>query len=256
MRVISWNVNSITARLPLVTAWLTEHQPEVVCLQETKTPDEKFPRTVFEELGYQVAILGQKSYNGVAILSKFPLTDMRLGWLYDQTLGHCRLLGATIQGVQVLNLYIPNGGTVDSDKFQYKLGWLEQLNCLLKESYDPQAPVLLCGDFNISPAELDVYDVKAMTNQVGFHPLERAALEQIRAWGLVDTFRLHQPEQRQFSWWDYREGAFRRNKGLRIDHIWVTPSLASKCIRSWIDPEPRKLEKPSDHAPVGAEFIV
>ncbi|WP_287128448.1 exodeoxyribonuclease III [Candidatus Cyanaurora vandensis] len=253
MDIVSWNVNSVGARLPLLLNWLQAHQPTVVCLQETKVPDERFPYAVFQELGYMVVTSGQKSYNGVAILSKEPLTGVHGGLPYDELLGHRRLIGATVRGIQILNVYIPNGGDVNSDKFQYKLGWLAALREFLA-GYDPQLPLLLCGDFNICPEALDVYDVAAMMNQVGFHPVEREALALIQAWGLVDTFRLLNPTVQQFSWWDYRQGSFRRNRGLRIDHIWTTPSLAKRCLKAWIDPEPRQLARPSDHTPVVARF--
>ncbi|WP_218079926.1 exodeoxyribonuclease III [Anthocerotibacter panamensis] len=254
MNIVSWNVNSISARLHILTPWLEQRQPDVLCVQETKTPDDKFPRAVFEDLGYELAIAGQKSYNGVAMLSKRGLDHVHIGLPHDQTSGQQRLIGATVQGIQILNTYIPNGSAVGSEKFSYKLQWLASLEALLTKYFDPERPVLLCGDFNICPGDLDVFDVKAMQGEVGFHPDERTALERIRAWGLVDTFRLCHPTEQQFSWWDYRQNSLRRNRGLRIDHIWVTKILAQRCTRAWIDKEPRLLEKPSDHAPVGAEF--
>jgi len=253
MDIVSWNVNSVGARLPLVLDWLATEQPDVLCLQETKSPDPSFPRAAFEALGYHVAFSGQKSYNGVAILSKHPLQAVTMGLPYDETTGQRRLIAATIQGIHIINVYIPNGSEVGSEKFQYKLGWLAAFREFL-EAYDPQTPVLVCGDFNICPGPLDVFDVAAMTNQVGYHPEERAALERIQAWGLVDTFRALHPDRQEFSWWDYRQASFRRNRGLRIDHIWTTAPLAARCERAWIDPAPRKLEKPSDHTPVLARF--
>jgi exodeoxyribonuclease III len=256
MNIFSWNVNSIGARLPIVVDWLQANQPDVVCLQEIKTTADRFPYEAFRELGYEIALLGQKSYNGVAILSKHPLEDVRVGLGLDVPLGQSRLIGATICGIQVINVYIPNGNAVGSEKFAYKLAWLAHLEQLLSEHYNPANPVLLCGDFNICPADLDVFDVKAMTGEIGFHPEERAALEKIRAWGLLDTFRQQHPTTQAFSWWDYRGGSFRRNRGLRIDHIWVTAPLASQVTRAWIDPAPRSLERPSDHTPVGVSFEI
>jgi len=187
MDIVSWNVNSVGARLPLVLDWLATEQPDVLCLQETKSPDPSFPRAAFEALGYHVAFSGQKSYNGVAILSKHPLQAVTMGLPYDETTGQRRLIAATIQGIHIINVYIPNGSEVGSEKFQYKLGWLAAFREFL-ESYDPQTPVVVCGDFNICPGPLDVFDVAAMTNQVGYHPEERPPWSGFKPGGLWIPF--------------------------------------------------------------------
>lgn len=254
MTVASWNVNSIHARLPVVVDWLVRHQPEVVCLQETKVPDERFPLEAFTQLGYQAAFSGQKSYNGVAIISRLPLVDVEAGFPGEDITAQKRLIAASIAGVRLLNVYVPNGSEVGSEKFVYKLDWLKRLRELLDARHSPREQLLVCGDFNIAPEPRDVYDVEAVQGRVLFHPDEHLVLRELEAWGLVDTFRLHHQESGIFSWWDYRAAAFRRNLGMRIDHIRVSPPLAARCTAGWIDPAPRKAEKPSDHVPVLATF--
>lgn len=252
--VATWNVNSIAVRLPQVVDWLERHRPEVLCLQETKTPDEKFPFASFEALGYRVAASGQRTYNGVAILSRLPVEEVWSGLPGDDETAQKRLLSALIGGIQIVNVYVPNGSEVGSEKFAYKLHWLARLRGFLDSRFQPTDAVLLCGDFNIAPEERDVYDPEAARGKVLFHPDEHAALGRIRDWGLVDTLRLSRQEAGLFSWWDYRAAAFRRNLGMRIDHIWVSGPLAERCTASWIDLEPRKRERPSDHTPVLATF--
>ena len=254
MKLATWNVNSITARLPLVTRWLEAARPDVLCLQELKCLDEKFPTEQFAELGYRAEVFGQKTYNGVAILSRSACTDVVRGFPDDEEGAHARLLAATVDGVRVVNVYIPNGAFVGSDKYRFKLEWMTRLRKLFDEHYDKNAPVLLCGDFNVAPEERDVHDPAAWEGHVLFSRRERAALEKIRDWGFTDSFRLHIEEDGHYSWWDYRQGSFRRNAGLRIDHIWVSETLAARCKEAWIDKEPRAWERPSDHTPVLAEF--
>jgi exodeoxyribonuclease III len=254
MKLATWNVNSIGARLPLVLKWLGAAQPDVLCLQETKCTDDKFPADVFAELGYQSSAFGQKTYNGVAILARAPIKKVQRGFPDNEETSHARLLGATCDGVRVVNVYIPNGAFVGSDKFFFKLDWMRRLRAFLDAGYKKGERVLLCGDFNVAPEERDVHDPKQWQGKILFSRREREALAEIKDWGLTDAFRLHTEEGGHFSWWDYRAGSFRRNAGLRIDHIWTSEKLAADCTASWIDKEPRAWERPSDHTPVIAEF--
>ncbi|HKS29888.1 MAG TPA: exodeoxyribonuclease III [Pyrinomonadaceae bacterium] len=254
MKLATWNVNSITARLPLVLKWLESTRVDVLCLQETKTVDEKFPAQAFADIGYEAAAYGQRTYNGVAILSRSPAQDVQRGFPDDDETAHARLLAATVEGVRVVNVYIPNGAFVGSDKFFFKLDWMRRLRAFFDESYKKKERVLLCGDFNVAPEERDVHDPKQWQGKILFSRREREALSEIKDWGFEDVFRLHTEEGGHFSWWDYRAGSFRRNAGLRIDHIWTSEKLAADCKASWIDKEPRTWERPSDHTPVVAEF--
>lgn len=255
MKLATWNVNSVTARLPLVTRWLAEAQPDVLCLQELKCTDEKFPAEAFNELGYQSATFGQRTYNGVAILARTELTDVQRGFTDDEEGAQARLLAATVEGVRVVNVYIPNGAFVGSDKYSFKLEWMRRLRGFFDERYETDSEVLLCGDFNVAPEERDVHDPDEWEGRILCSRRERAALDEIKEWGFVDAFRLHTDEGGHFSWWDYRQGSFRRNAGLRIDHVWTSEKLAARCRKSWIDKEPRGWERPSDHTPVVAEFV-
>jgi len=223
-------------------------------LQEIKTVDAKFPHELFRQLGYDSASFGQKTYNGVAILSKLPMTEIRRGFEAEVADHPRRLISAKIAGVEIINTYVPNGQMVGSEKYLYKLRWLNDFKKHLEETRDSSHKILWCGDFNIAPADIDVYDAAAYGQQIMCSPGERDALSEIRAWGLDDAFRLANKEGGHYSWWDYRLGAFRRNLGFRIDHIWVSAALAADCQKVWIDKAPRKLEKPSDHAPVLAEL--
>jgi len=254
LKIATWNVNSIAARLPIVTKWLEMERPEFLCLQEIKCVDEKFPAEAFSELGYISETHGQRTYNGVAILSRKPIEMVERGFPDDEEGAHARLLSATIAGIHVVNVYIPNGAFVGSDKYAFKLNWMRRLRALFDEKYKESDLVLLCGDFNVAPEERDVHDPELWEGHVLFSRREREALLNIKEWGFVDAFRLHTEESGHYSWWDYRQGAFRRNAGLRIDHIWVTKPLAEQCAASWIDSEPRTWERPSDHTPVVAEF--
>ncbi|PYS48406.1 MAG: exodeoxyribonuclease III [Acidobacteria bacterium] len=256
MRLATWNVNSINARLPLVLKWLEVAKPDVLCLQELKCVDEKFPAEEFTKLGYNSAVFGQRTYNGVAILSREASTNIQRGFPDDEEGAHARLIAATIKGVRVVNVYIPNGQFVGSDKYRFKLEWMRRLRRFFDESYETKERVLLCGDFNVAPEERDVHDPALWEGHVLFSKRERAALMNIKDWGFTDAFRLHTEEGGHYSWWDYRQGAFRRNNGLRIDHIWVSEPLAKDCKESWIDKEPRTWERPSDHTPVVARFRI
>jgi exodeoxyribonuclease III len=253
VRIASWNVNSLKVRLPQVLDWLATHSPDVLGLQETKLVDEAFPAAEFRAAGYETSFSGQPTYNGVALLSRLPQSEVITG-LSGLEDPQRRVLGATVGGVRVLNLYVPNGQAVGSDKYSYKLGWLESLHGQLEVELARHERVVVMGDFNIAPEDRDVHDPAEWAGQVLCSDPERAALAKIMALGLVDTFRLFEQPEAVFSWWDYRAAGFRRNRGLRIDLVLASKALAASCRRSWIDIEPRRHERPSDHAPVAAEF--
>lgn len=256
MLIATWNVNSILARMPLVVRWLDAVQPDVLCMQETKCTDDKVPVEVFQERGYHCQLFGQQSYNGVAILTRGGEceTSHRGFPNEDSEAPQSRLITTSYNGINIVNVYIPNGQAVGSDKYEFKLGWMRRLREFFDGLYDKSTPVLLCGDFNVAPEERDVHDPRLWTGRIMFSEQERATLQDIKNWGFTDAFRLHEEAGGKFTWWDYRAGAFRRNLGLRIDHIWITESLVPRCARAWIDVESRKWERPSDHAPVIAEF--
>ncbi|HEY7065558.1 MAG TPA: exodeoxyribonuclease III [Chloroflexota bacterium] len=253
MRIATWNVNSIAVRLPAVTAWLAEHAPDALCLQEIKTVDARFPAAAFAEVGYQAVTYGQPTYNGVAILARRPPTDVERGFPGEDS-SPARLIAATVGSVRVINVYVPNGAPLGSDRYTGKLAWLAQLGAYLATRHSPEEPLVLCGDFNVATEPRDVYDPVVLAQEVLFTPAERAALAPLAAWGLVDTFRLHEEGAGHYSWWDYRQNNFRRDRGLRIDHIWATPPLAAFCTSVRIDRAARAGERPSDHAPVVADF--
>jgi exodeoxyribonuclease-3 len=257
MKIATWNINSINARLPLLTKWLTESEVDVLCLQETKCVDENFPYQEMKDLGYHVTFYGQKSYNGVAILSKYEISDVQKNFPgEDGDDFPKRLIAATVNGVRVVNTYIPNGTEIWTDKFTFKLDWLQRLRHYFDETASHEDNVLLCGDFNVAPEELDVWSVPAWTGKLHFSKPERAAIHHVKQWGFVDVFRQMNGDLKEYSWWNYREFSFPKNHGLRIDHIWTSPALAERCMGCWIDREPRKWERPSDHTPVVAEFKI
>ena len=254
MKIATWNVNSIAARLEHVLLWLNRVGPDVLCLQEIKCTDDKFPAAAFESIGYRSAVFGQKTYNGVAILSRFDLKEIRRGFPDDGEEAQSRLIAATIEDVRVINVYVPNGSEVGSDKFKYKLDWLQRLRSFLDQSCDNKSDVLICGDFNVAPDERDVHDPREWAGKILFSKPERAAIDYVKRWGFTDAFRLHTEEGGHFSWWDYRAASFLLNQGLRIDHIWISDSLTKRCTAAAIDKEPRAWERPSDHTPVVATF--
>jgi len=256
MLISTWNVNSILARVPNVVRWVDLVKPDVLCMQETKCTDDKFPKDVFEERGYQCQLFGQQSYNGVAILTRGSCETNHRGYPGDDETAQSRLITTTVAGISIVNVYVPNGQMVGSEKFAFKLDWMNRLRSFFDEHYLMTSRVLLCGDFNVAPEERDVHDVRLWQGRILFSEPERDALEHIRKWGFTDAFRLHTEAGGHYSWWDYRAGMFRRNMGLRIDHIWISEPLVKRNLRTWIDIEPRKWEKPSDHAPVVAEFEV
>jgi exodeoxyribonuclease-3 len=252
MKIATWNVNSINVRLPHLLPWLEAQQPDIVALQETKIDDARFPLAQIEAAGYQAIISGQKTYNGVAILTKSAATDVVTD--YPNFEDHQRrILAVTISDIRVINLYVPNGSEVGSEKFMYKLEWLKHLYSYLQEQVKQYERVVILGDFNIAPTALDVHDPALWEGSVLFNPEVRAVFEQLLQLGFIDLFRAHHTEA-QYSWWDYRQAAFRRNIGLRIDHIMATQPLAQVCTAVEINKEIRKLERPSDHAPVIATF--
>jgi len=250
MKIVTWNVNSIRTRLERALACLERHQPDVLCLQEIKCQDEIFPREPFEALGYHVETHGQKTYNGVALISRAPAEDVVRGLPGDGPDAQARLIAATFEGVRVIDVYVPNGSSVESEKFPYKLGWLEQLQAMIAETYAPDDPVLLLGDFNIAPDERDLYAPEVFRGQVHFHPKEHEALARLSDWGFEDLFRTHHQEAGFYSWWDYRQLGFPMNKGLRIDLLLGTAPVVARCTACDIDRDERKGKKPSDHAPV------
>lgn len=242
------------ARLPVVTRWLASARPDVLCLQEVKCAEERFPAGEFEALGYKSAVYGQPTYNGVAILARAPIEDVSKGMPDDEPGSHARVLAATVEGVRLVNVYVPNGAFVGSDKYDFKLAWMERLRAYLDEEFWTDDQVLLCGDFNVAPEEIDVHDPVQWRGKILFSERERESLAHVKGWGFVDAFRRHVKEGGHYSWWDYRAGSFRRNTGLRIDHVWVSEPLAERSRAAWIDKEPRGWERPSDHTPVVAEF--
>jgi exodeoxyribonuclease-3 len=253
MRRATWNVNSLKVRLPHVTEWLARQQPDVLCLQETKTEDANFPQQAVVDSGYQAVFSGQKTYNGVALLSRTPAMDVQAGipgFADEQK----RVLAATYNDTRVICVYVPNGESVESDKYQYKLKWLASLTEWLRAELQKYPKLAILGDYNIAPDERDVWDVKAWEGKVLFSLPERDALNKLLALGMKDSFRMFEQPERSFTWWDYRMNAFKRKMGLRIDHILLSEALAANCKACSVDIEPRKLERPSDHAPVYADI--
>lgn len=253
MKLASWNVNSLQVRLPHLLDWLAAKAPDVVCLQEIKLEDAKFPLMELQAAGYRCAWSGQKTYNGVAILSRASLVDVATGMpsFPDE---QKRVIAATTGAVRVVSAYVPNGQSVDSEKYEYKLKWLEAFRLWLDEELGKYPQLVVLGDYNIAPADEDVHDPKTWEGQVLCSPRERQAFRNLLALGLKDSFRMFTQPEGSFTWWDYRMNAFKRNRGLRIDHVLLSPDLASRCRGSSIDVAPRRLERPSDHAPVMAEL--
>ena len=255
MKLATWNVNSLKVRLPQVLDWLTAHEPEVLCLQETKLEDSAFPQAEIQAAGYSVAFCGQKTYNGVAILTKanIPLKDVTTG-IPNFADEQKRVISATLGDTRVVCAYIPNGQAVGSEKYDYKLRWLNALIIWLKDELIRHPKLILAGDYNIAPEDRDIKNPEAWVGQILCSEPEREAFKKLIEIGLLDSFRLFDQPEKIFSWWDYRMMAFRRNDGLRIDHILISNALKNQCRSCTIDRAPRKHERPSDHAPVIAEF--
>jgi exodeoxyribonuclease-3 len=254
MKVASFNVNSLRARLPLVLRWLAEHRPDVLCVQETKVQDIDFPAEAFEEAEYEYVFKGQKSYNGVAIFSRGEIARVEFGF-DDEPKDEARLVKAEINGVVIVNTYIPQGCMPKSEKFEYKLNWFRRLRTYFDKNFRPSDAVLWVGDFNVAPEPIDVYDPEGLLGHVCYHPEVHKALKEVMGWGFVDVFRMHCDEAGQYTFWDYRlRDSFGRNLGWRLDHIMGTRPLAKKSISCYIDKKLRLAERPSDHTPIIAEF--
>ena len=253
MKLVAWNVNSLKVRLPQLLDFLATRQPDVVCLQETKLTDENFPVAELAAAGYRVAFTGQKTYNGVAIVSRAEPLDVQVGipGLEDE---QKRVIAATIDGVRVVCVYCPNGQSLDSDKYPYKLAWFDALTAWLKDELVRHPRLVVLGDYNIAPDDRDVHDPAVWKDGILVSPPERERFQTLLALGLKDSFRLFEQPEKSFSWWDYRMMGFRRNHGLRIDHILLSEPLSAACNSSAIDRDMRKLVRPSDHAPVLAEI--
>lgn len=253
VKIATWNVNSINVRLSHILAWLQENPIAILALQETKAPDFKFPHQIFVDLGYHVSFVGQKSYNGVAIISTLPITDVQcdIPNLQDESR---RILAGNIGPMRIINLYVPNGESLTSTKYVYKLDWLDKVTDFVAQQLKQYPQLVVLGDFNIAPTDQDVHDPQLWQGHVLTSPMEREKLTTLLNLGLVDTYRLFPREKNEYSWWDYRAAAFRRNNGLRIDLILASTTLAQTCSACTIDKTPRGWESPSDHTPVIASF--
>lgn len=256
-KVASFNVNGIRARLATVLDWAARHQPDVFCLQELKCQEKDFPHQLFLETGYQVALRGQKSFNGVAILTKRKPDDIIKQFDDGKPDEEARLVSVRVDGVWVVNTYIPQGRHPEDPAFQYKLDFLRRLKMWFQNRFDPNHPLIWTGDLNVALTELDVYDPKRLDGSVGYHPMERETLSDVASWGFADIFRKHNPDRKQFTFWDYRlPKSFERNLGWRLDHIFATKPMAERSINCAVDSELRGRESPSDHAPIWAEFAL
>ena len=255
MIVATWNINGVRSRLDAVLAWLALRGVDVLCLQEVKSTAEEFPFAAFQRLGFAVALHPQRSYNGVAIVSRRPITDVVLGLGDSNDDPEARLISATISGVRVLSVYVPHGQRVGEETFAHKLAWLKRLRANLDLHYRPETPLVACGDFNVAPEARDVFSPTLWRDKVHFHVDARVALKDVLAFGLVDTFRLHHAGDNHFTWFDYQgRDTFERNLGLRIDHIFATRPMAERCVLSAIDRAPRALPHASDHVPMMSAF--
>ncbi len=254
MKITTWNVNSIRARLSRVLDWLRANEPDLLCLQEIKTVDGTFPRAQFEALGYTVESFGQKTYNGVALLSRGILGDVRRGLPGDDEAAESRVIAAGYAGLRVVNVYVPNGKAVGTDKYAYKLAWLDRFREHLERELKEHPGLLVCGDFNVAPEDRDVHDPAAWRGQVLFSEPEKERFRALLGLGLADALRLHTEAGGIYTWWDYRMGGFRRDRGLRIDHFLVSAGVAGRVREVVVDREERGGEKPSDHAPVTAHL--
>ncbi len=253
--IATWNVNSIRARIEQVRRFLKRTKIDVLCIQETKVKDSMFPKDEFDELGYNLAIYGGKGYNGVATISRLPIEEVQKNILSSR-LDEKRIIFTKIKDMHIFNAYFPNGQNPESEKFQEKLKFIEELKNYLHSSYNTKKDkIILLGDFNVAQLPIDVYDEEKMKDKIGYHPQEKEALKHLYEWGFTDTFRMFNKNQ-QFSWWDYRASSFRKNIGLRIDYIWVSEALKNSCRNCYIDKNERKKERPSDHAPVVAKFEI
>jgi exodeoxyribonuclease-3 len=252
--IATWNVNSLQARLPRVQQWILENKPDVLCIQETKMKDAVFPSLVFHEMGYESAHFGQGQWNGVAILSKVGLDNVINNFAVGEPDGEARIISAECGGVTVVCVYVPNGRELEHDHYQYKLRWMKQLKQHVAKIAKPSGDVIVTGDFNIAPNDIDVWDPEALIGSTHVSVPEREVLNDLCAWGLTDIYRDQHPEPKLFSWWDYRDGGFHKNHGMRIDLLLVSESVAKRTKMTVVDRNARKGEKPSDHAPVVMEL--
>lgn len=250
LKIATWNVNSIRVRMEMLLDWLKKQNPDVVCLQETKVEDHQFPEQELRDAGYNSIYMGQKNFNGVAILSRFPISESKYGFLNGFDRENNRLISGVVEGITFIDVYVPQGQTTDSQKFSYKLEFLNELVKDLAQRFKNDQPLVLLGDLNIAPDDRDVTSPEAMQGLVSFHPKEHEMLQKLRGWGLHDLFRKFNQEAHQFTWWDFRTRGFERNDGMRIDHLWVTSWVLKKAQSCVVDVENRSLPKPSDHAPV------
>ncbi|MHC4517194.1 MAG: exodeoxyribonuclease III [Planctomycetota bacterium] len=254
MKIASFNVNSIRVRLPIVLEWLEKNRPDVLAIQETKAQDHDFPAEAFDSIGYRAAFRGQKSYNGVALLSLHTIGDVEFGFRGEPR-DEARLLKTNVNGLTIVNTYIPQGYQAGSDKFQYKLAWFKRLLAYFRENFKPTDPVLWLGDLNVAPLPVDVHDPEGLLGHVCFHPEVHEALAEVMAWGFTDLFRLHCPDPGQYTFWDYRgPKTFERNRGWRLDHLMGTEPIVATCRGCYIDREPRAVVRPSDHTPIIVEL--
>ena len=254
MLIATWNVNSLKARLPRVQQWILENKPDVLCIQETKMKDAVFPSLVFHEMGYESAHFGQGQWNGVAILSKVGLDNVINNFAVGEPDGEARIISADCGGITVVCVYVPNGRELEHDHYQYKLRWMKQLKQHVIKIAKPTGDVIVTGDFNIAPDDIDVWDPAALVGSTHVSAPEREVLNDLCAWGLTDIYRDQHPEPKLFSWWDYRDGGFHKNHGMRIDLLLVSESVAKRTKMTVVDRNARKGEKPSDHAPVVMEL--
>lgn len=255
MLIATWNINGVKSRIDQVLAWCSQARPDVLCLQETKIVDAKFPARRFHAIGYEyTAFLGESAYNGVAIVSRLPLEDIEYNFPDDPADAPKRLIAATIEGVRVVNVYSPHGTAFGTDRFKFKLDWIARLRSYFDRNFSTEDDVVLLGDLNVAAHELDVWNPSLWKDKMHFSKPEREALMELKRWGFIDLFRHINGAEREYTWWSVFHTDFEKDRGLRIDHIWTSPALAEACTDCWIDKRPRALEKPSDHAPVMAEL--
>lgn len=258
MKIATWNINSIKSRLQHVLNWSERNRPDVLCLQETKCADDKFPKKKLRAAGFEhQAYFGETAYHGVATLSRFPIQDLQKNFPDDDESSQRRLLSSTINGIRIVNVYAPHGTKLGTERYQFKLDWLQRLRSYFDTNFDTSEGVLLCGDLNVAPHELDVWKIALWKNKLHFTKAERESIRHLKQWGFIDVFRQINGDIKEFSWWDYfHPHSFEWDKGLRLDHIWTSPPLSERCTDCWIDKAPRALDHPSDHAPVVAEFRI
>lgn len=256
MKIATWNINGINSRLQHVLDWSAKNQPDVLCLQELKCVDSRFPHQKLRTAGFpHIEFHGEKAYNGVAILARHPISDVQKNFPDDDPDAPRRLIAGNINGIRIVNVYAPHGTAVGSDKMAFKLDWFKRLRKYFDKNFSPADRLLLLGDLNVAPHEMDVWKPSAWKDKTHFSKAEREALHDLKRWGFVDVFRQLNDDVREFTWWSNFHHDFEKDRGLRIDLIWTSPTLAERCMDCWIDKEPRALERPSDHAPVVAEFV-